>query len=59
MNRFSIVLALALMAGLAGFSAALAADPPPTIDIDRLIKDLRMEESSGGNQDHVVGEELC
>ena len=36
----------------------LAADPPPTIDIDRLLEDLSMEES-GGNQDHVVGEELC
>ena len=58
MNRIPIVLALVLMAGLAGASAALAAEPPPTIDIDRLIKDLRMEES-GGNQDHVVGEELC
>ena len=58
MNRFSTVLALALMAGLAGASAALAADPPPTIDIDRLLEALRMKES-GGNQDHVVSEELC
>ncbi len=58
MKRFPIVLALALMAGLAGASAALAAEAPPTIDIDRLLEDLRMEES-GGNQDHVVGEELC
>ena len=58
MNRFPIVLALVLMAGLAGASAALAEETPPTIDIDHLLEDLRMEES-GGNQDHVVGEELC
>ncbi len=58
MNRYSIVPALVLMAGLAGASAAVAAEAPPTIDIDRLIKELGME-SDDGNQDHVVGEELC
>ena len=57
MNRFSIVLVTVLMAGLAGASVALAEDPPKPVDLDCLLEDLGME--GVGNDDHVVGEELC
>ena len=53
MRRFSTVLLMLLEIGLVGAAAAVA-EPPTIIDLETLI-----ESRGDGNDDHVVGEDMC
>ncbi len=51
MGKLSITLLFVLVMGFVGASAAMA-EPPVPIDLDSLIESV-------GDDDHVVGEEMC
>ena len=53
MRRFSTVLLMLLAIGLVGATPAVA-EPPTIIDLETLI-----ESGGDGNDDHVVGEDMC
>lgn len=53
MRRLSTVLLILLAIGLVGATVA-GAEPPTIIDLEKLI-----ESDGDGNDDHVVGEDMC